>query len=91
MNTGNWQERAACTGLGGVFFGPDVELPEDRKAREASAKAICATCPVRLRCLAYRLGIEQQLDAGVWGGYDELERRQMRRDMLRAHRGKAVA
>lgn len=86
-----WQRRAACHGKADLFFGPEIERPDVRQEREAEAKAICAGCPVRLPCLKYRLGVEHQLDAGIWAGYDELERRQMRRNMLRAQRGKAVA
>ena len=86
-----WQRHAACRGRAELFFGPEIEHPDARRAREAEAKAICAECPVLRRCLSYRLGIEQQLDGGIWAGYGELERRQMRRNMLRAQRGKAVA
>jgi len=81
-----WQQRAACHGQADLFFGPEVEHPGVRQEREASAKAICAGCPVRVRCLMFRLRIEGQLDAAIWGGKDEWERRQMRRDILRAQR-----
>ena len=82
----NWQRHAACHGKAELFFGPEDEHARARLDREAQAKAICWTCPVRLRCLTYRLSGEQQLDGGVWGGKGELERRQMRRNMLRAQR-----
>ena len=85
-----WQRYAACHGHAGLFFAPEVERPDVRQEREASAKAICAGCPVRLACLAYRLGDEQQLDSAIWGGKDELERRQLRRNMLRAQRKKVA-
>ena len=81
-----WQRYAACHGEAALFFAPEVERPGDRQWREAQAKAICFGCPVRAACLEYRLGIEQQLDGAVWGGKDELERRQLRRNMLRAQR-----
>jgi WhiB family transcriptional regulator, redox-sensing transcriptional regulator len=86
-----WQRRAACHGMAHLFFAPEVEKPGDREWREAQAKAICFGCPVRRACLAYRLGIGQQLDSGVWGGKDELERRQLRRNMLRAQRKREAA
>ena len=41
------------------------------------AKAICAGCPVRLDCLIFALEANQQF--GIWGGYDEEERRELRR------------
>ena len=85
-----WQQYAACHGQAVLFFAPEVEKPGDRKWREAQAKAICSACPVTLRCLLFRLGGEQQLDGGIWGGKDELERRQLRRNMLRAQRRRAA-
>ncbi len=90
MSDLRWQRRASCHGMADVFFGPEVEDPDVRQAREAEAKAICAGCQVLRRCLTYRLSVEGQLDSGVWGGKDELERRQMRRNMLRAQRKKVA-
>ena len=83
-----WQQHAACHGEAAPFFAPEVEKPGDRQWREAQAKAICFECPVRPACLEYRLSVEQQLDGGMWGGKDELERRQLRRNMLRAQRSR---
>jgi WhiB family redox-sensing transcriptional regulator len=61
--------------------GPDpaelwfAESPGD--PRIASAKAICATCPVRSECLAFaRLA---RCKTGVWGGLTPLERRRLAR------------
>ena len=85
-----WQQRAACRGYASLFFGPEVEKTGDREWREAQAKAICAGCPVARPCLRYRLSIEGQLDSAIWGGRNEYERRQMRRNMLRAQRKKVA-
>jgi WhiB family transcriptional regulator, redox-sensing transcriptional regulator len=85
-----WQRRAACHGMWHLFFAAEGEKPGDRKWREAQAKAICSGCPVALRCLLYRLSEPQQLDSAIWGGRDELERRQLRRNMLRAQRRVAL-
>jgi len=85
-----WQRHAACRGNAPLFFGPEDEKPGDRQRREAQAKAICADCPVWIHCLRYRLGIEQQLDGGIWAGKDEYERRQLRWNMLRAQRRRAA-
>ncbi len=69
---------AACKGAGpDLFFGPDAEFVTARRQREAKAKAICAGCPARGDCLAYALGTAQAF--GVWGGFDEDERRAMLR------------
>jgi WhiB family redox-sensing transcriptional regulator len=39
------------------------------------ARRICATCPVKERCLEYAL--TQRIDHGVWGGCSERERRRI--------------
>lgn len=43
------------------------------------AKAVCATCPVRLSCLAEALNTNPRGDHGVWGGLTEGDRRRLRR------------
>ncbi len=82
-----WQWRAACRGEDtGLFFPPaHPELKEDRELRERRAKAICATCPVRVECLEYATRIREPY--GIWGGLNEIERRLMmrRRDRAQLH------
>jgi WhiB family redox-sensing transcriptional regulator len=60
----NWQ-RAACR---------DAENPEDwfpfPSEDYPHARAVCARCPIRARCLAYA---EASGQSGVWGGV-ELDR-----------------
>ena len=46
---------------------PENEPPEDRAARIAVAREVCASCPVRLACLAYSLRTRPA--AGVWAGF----------------------
>lgn len=65
----SWQADAACRGVS-----PDLFFPED-EASETAAKAICATCPVRVSCLAFALAREQRY--GIWGGLNERERRKI--------------
>jgi WhiB family redox-sensing transcriptional regulator len=80
-----WQYEAACRGEDtALFFAPNYfEKRHQKDAREARAKAICARCPVRDACLDYALRIREP--HGVWGGLNELERRQaLRRRALRA-------
>ncbi len=55
-----------------LFTGPanaesDTEPLEDRSARVAVAREVCASCPVRLACLAYTLRTRPA--AGVWAGF----------------------
>ena len=72
-----WQEKAACKGpQSAVFFPPSyVERKDQKEAREERAKAICASCPVRQPCLDYALEIREP--HGIWGGLNELERKQL--------------
>lgn len=59
-----------------AFFPPaHAERKEEKLAREGRAKAICATCPVRGRCLDYAISIREP--HGIWGGLNEVERKQL--------------
>ena len=76
----SWRESAACR-----FFDTELFFPIGKAGRAIAeiqrAKAICATCPVRQPCLTFALDTHQGY--GIWGGYDEDERRLL----LRQHRG----
>lgn len=55
-----------------LFTGPadmeaDDEPADDRAARIAVAREVCAACPVRLACLAYSMRTRPA--AGVWAGH----------------------
>lgn len=68
-----WWHRAACKDAdSALFFPPDGERGAAAREREAKAKAICATCPVRRTCLMEAL---DNTEAGIWGGTNEEERR----------------
>ena len=73
----DWQMKAACRGPHAtVFFPPPrPERRDEKRRREAEAKEICRSCPVRDACLQYALGIREQ--HGIWGGLSENERREM--------------
>ncbi len=76
--TWSWQEQAACRGMDlGLFFGPDGERQPEREKREAAAKKVCFSCPVRLQCLEHALTYPENY--GVWGGMTEDERAAERR------------
>jgi WhiB family transcriptional regulator, redox-sensing transcriptional regulator len=69
----DWRSKAVCgDAWAWLFFGPDGERPAERASREAEAKAICASCPVRAECLDYALS--HGVRYGVWGGRNEEER-----------------
>lgn len=61
-----WTRQAQCHGLTHIFFPRPAESTLDRDAREARAKAVCATCPVIEQCRAQRADEAQH--GGVWGG-----------------------
>lgn len=73
----NWQQRGACAGEVAPLFYPPMRTEKKaiRLAREAKAKAICATCTVRQPCLDYALANNERY--GVWGGLNDLERREL--------------
>lgn len=70
-----WQDKAACRGpQASVFFPPShFERKDEKLEREARAKAICFTCPVRRPCLDYAIRIREP--HGIWGGLSETERK----------------
>ena len=68
-----WHENAACSGLGNERFYPYRGYDAVRQA--ASAKAICAVCPVIEQCR--EAGLEEKF--GIWGGTTERDRRILRR------------
>ena len=70
-----WQEQAACRDMDGTTFFPE---PERLPAAQA-ALAVCASCPVRVECLAAALGESPRFDRGVWGGFTAKERGRLRR------------
>lgn len=65
-----WPYRGCIDVPTAVFF------PDDA-AGERAAKAVCATCPVRVACLDY--AVEEGIEEGVWGGTGEWTRRRRRR------------
>jgi WhiB family redox-sensing transcriptional regulator len=70
-----WQLQASCRGPESMLFFPPTasERKDERDERERRAKAICATCRVRIPCLEYALAIREP--HGIWGGLTESERR----------------
>jgi WhiB family redox-sensing transcriptional regulator len=75
LETARWQTRAACRGEMGNDFYPPVhgERRPERRMREARAKAVCASCPVRSECLETAVSNDERY--GVWGGLTDSERR----------------
>jgi WhiB family redox-sensing transcriptional regulator len=70
-----WQVAARCRGRDDLFFHPHGEREPARSRREAAAKQICGSCPVRQECLDHALATAEPY--GVWGGLSETEREQL--------------
>ncbi|MDH6553743.1 WhiB family redox-sensing transcriptional regulator [Streptomyces sp. SAI-117] len=72
----SWRERAACRDVDPDLFFP-IGTAGLTLVQIDEAKAVCARCPVRERCLQWALAVGQV--EGVWGGTTESERRAARR------------
>jgi len=76
----DWRESGAC-----AQADPDLFFPISSAGRSlgqiAKAKAICAGCPVRRRCLDFAL--EHDLMYGIWGGSTPLDRQAWQRERRR--------
>jgi WhiB family transcriptional regulator, redox-sensing transcriptional regulator len=84
-----WRASAVCSGADTEMFFP-VGFTGPAVAEIRAAKALCGRCPVQDRCLRYALDTAQT--AGIWGGYDEHERKAMRQRQRRsASRRRAMA
>jgi WhiB family transcriptional regulator, redox-sensing transcriptional regulator len=75
-----WEAQARCrTEDPTLFFGPNrFEPKQERLAREAAAKAVCATCPALAPCRQQALSQGELY--GVWGGLGEADRRSLLAD-----------
>ena len=71
----SWRDAAACRRADPELFFP-IAKSGPALTDIQRAKAICAACPVRQPCLAFALATGQEF--GIWGGYDEDERRWLR-------------
>ena len=72
-NNWDWQVKAACRGMNvALFFDGDSARGAAKRAHVATAKAICATCPVIAQCLQRAIKVGEP--SGVWGGLTVEER-----------------
>lgn len=69
----SWKAQANCAGMNPNDFFPK---PHERR-KVIDAKAVCAGCAVREKCLAWAL--DEGITHGVWGGTSERQRRELRR------------
>lgn len=71
----NWRPHAAYRHSDPVLFFPAGSTGVAVSQIHA-AKALCQSCPVRDACLQFSPATNQE--AGIWGGWDEDERRGLR-------------
>ncbi|MEV0966961.1 MULTISPECIES: WhiB family transcriptional regulator [unclassified Streptomyces] len=83
MEYENWRHDAACRDEDPDLFFP-IGNSGPALLQVAEAKAVCARCPVRERCLEWAMSHGQ--DSGVWGGLGEDERRALKRRTARQSR-----
>jgi WhiB family transcriptional regulator, redox-sensing transcriptional regulator len=81
--TGDWRHRGRCIDVDPELFFP-AGIGSDFDAQVTEAKAVCACCHVRTKCLAWALNAGAEADYGIWGGLTERERRTIRRERRRA-------
>lgn len=79
VDDSTWRADAACKGESAVyFFAPNhFERKPEKDFREGRARALCRGCGVRQQCLEYALAVGET--HGIWGGFNELERRRLAR------------
>lgn len=71
----DWRYAAACRSCDPELFFP-VSTGPAAEPQVTEAKAVCAQCPVRAKCLDFALRTGQA--HGVWGGMSEQELRLLR-------------
>lgn len=79
-----WQENGACRSVDPTwFFHPQNERGLSRLRRDRQAKAVCASCQVRLECADYAIRAREPY--GVWGGLTEEDREHIYRRLDSRH------
>ena len=79
----DWRHKAACLEEDPELFFP-IGNTGPALLQIEEAKAVCRRCDVQEICL--RWALDTGLDAGVWGGLSEDERRALKRRNARARR-----
>ncbi|MEU2246785.1 WhiB family transcriptional regulator [Streptomyces sp. NPDC019224] len=80
----NWRMHAACRDEDPDLFFP-IGSTGPALVQVEEAKTVCRRCPVQEECL--RWALENNQDAGVWGGLGESERRALKRRRRRQTHG----
>jgi WhiB family redox-sensing transcriptional regulator len=72
-----WTAAALCRAV----ERPDAMFFPERGGNTRAAKALCATCPVKIQCL--RQAIADEVEHGVWGGMTAAEIGALRKNRKR--------
>ena len=67
----DWRDHAVCKGRTNLFYPPRAERPQARARREAVARALCESCPVRDDCRQFA---RSNREYGYWAGESEEDR-----------------
>lgn len=78
-----WRSQAICRDTDPDLFFP-IGTTGQALVQIDRAKEVCDVCPVKSDCLEYALETNQ--DSGIWGGLDEEQRRNIRRQAAARHR-----
>lgn len=84
----DWRDQAACLTVDPELFFP-IGNTGPALAQIEEAKAVCSNCSVVEICLKWALDNNQ--DAGVWGGTSEDERRSLKRRNARNARARRAS
>jgi WhiB family transcriptional regulator, redox-sensing transcriptional regulator len=79
VTSDGWMLRGACRDEDPELFHPEGET-EKYAVQIGEAKAVCAGCPVVLKCYAHVIG---RREFGIWAGMTESERDELRNDLDR--------
>ena len=83
-----WRTNAMCRDTDPELFFP-LGTTGQALLQIAKAKGVCCECPVKIECLDFAMETNQ--DTGIWGGFSEDERRQMRRTAAAQARAAKIA
>lgn len=79
-----WMSRASCAGESTETFYPPKLGINERDYDTRRALALCKQCEVMDECLRYAI---DNVEAGIWGGTTEGQRRHMRNGTTPKRRG----
>lgn len=69
----SWHADAACRGYGRAMFPPEGITQAERDRLDATARRLCAGCPVLEDCREYVVAVRPK--HGTWAGLTEKDRR----------------